>query len=410
MPDIDFETRYNTLLNLYHQGDLDGCEAGCTTLLGEDREHFGVLQLLGVIHSRHGRHEVALDCLDRALSVQPTAASAHNNRANVLMQLDRLPHAVASFDRALDLGLENPFALNIRGTALQGLMQLDEALASYARAIELKPDLFEALLNRGELLLEIGRHSEAQDHLQRARAIGEDTERIDFALSAMGAAPPVTSTPPNLVRRLFDEYAHRFDEHLTQTLDYQVPTLVGEALARQGLANRRENGLDIADLGCGTGLCGPLLAPHARQLMGVDLSQRMLDRAQARGQYQSLDNAELTEWLRQRPASLDVAVAGDVLNYFGDLTAVMAATAAALRPGGVFVFTVEAADDASDAAVPKAGYRLEETRRFRHARDYLQKVIEEAGWVQRGFDAVRLRQERGAPVNGWLITLARPMA
>ena len=37
--------------------------------------------------------------------------------------------------------------------------------------------------------------------------------------------------------------------------------------------------LDILDAGCGTGLCGPLLAPYARRLVGVDLSDGMLKHA-----------------------------------------------------------------------------------------------------------------------------------
>ena len=32
----------------------------------------------------------------------------------------------------------------------------------------------------------------------------------------------------------------------------------------------RAKQLDVLDAGCGTGLCGPLLAPYARRLVGVD--------------------------------------------------------------------------------------------------------------------------------------------
>ena len=37
----------------------------------------------------------------------------------------------------------------------------------------------------------------------------------------------------------------------------------------------------ILDAGCGTGLCGPLLKPWARRLVGVDLSGGMLEKARA---------------------------------------------------------------------------------------------------------------------------------
>ena len=38
----------------------------------------------------------------------------------------------------------------------------------------------------------------------------------------------------------------------------------------------------MLDAGCGTGLCGPLIAPHARRLVGVDLSGQMLAHARER--------------------------------------------------------------------------------------------------------------------------------
>ena len=37
--------------------------------------------------------------------------------------------------------------------------------------------------------------------------------------------------------------------------------------------------LDVLDAGCGTGLCGVLVAPFARRLTGVDLSEGMLAHA-----------------------------------------------------------------------------------------------------------------------------------
>ena len=45
-----------------------------------------------------------------------------------------------------------------------------------------------------------------------------------------------------------------------------------------GLGCRRPSrSLDVLDAGCGTGLCGPLVAPYARRLTGVDLSAGMLE-------------------------------------------------------------------------------------------------------------------------------------
>ena len=90
---------------------------------------------------------------------------------------------------------------------------------------------------------------------------------------------------------------------------------------------------DVLDAGCGTGLCGPLLAPYARRLVGVDLSAGMLD--QGAGPERSTTGSfkdELTAYLRDCTAAFDVIVSADTLVYFGALEPVAVGCGDALRP------------------------------------------------------------------------------
>ena len=77
--------------------------------------------------------------------------------------------------------------------------------------------------------------------------------------------------------------------------------------------------LDVLDAGCGAGLCGPLIAPCARRLVGVDLSGRMLAQARNKNVYDELIQRELTSYLRDSPAVFDAIVSADTLVYFGPL-------------------------------------------------------------------------------------------
>ena len=97
----------------------------------------------------------------------------------------------------------------------------------------------------------------------------------------------------------------------------------------------------MLDAGCGTGLCGPLLVPYARRLIGVDLSEGMLALAKEKHVYDALIKGELTDHMRAQPAAFDVIVSADTLVYFGDLESVVGAAAGALRPNGLFIFTLE---------------------------------------------------------------------
>ena len=84
------------------------------------------------------------------------------------------------------------------------------------------------------------------------------------------------------VERTFDSFASSFEAKL-EKLSYRAPALVAATLERSGLVPSKS--LDTLDAGCGTGLCGPLVAPYARRLTGVDLSEGMLAHAKQKHIY-----------------------------------------------------------------------------------------------------------------------------
>ena len=74
--------------------------------------------------------------------------------------------------------------------------------------------------------------------------------------------------------------------------------------------------------------------------------------------------------------------------------------AGALRPGGCFVFTVEALDDGSDP------WRLQTSGRYAHARTHVGSALHAAGFDEPACERAVLRQEAGLPVQGWLVSAA----
>jgi SAM-dependent methyltransferase len=130
-------------------------------------------------------------------------------------------------------------------------------------------------------------------------------------------------------------------------------------------------------------LCGPLLRPLARRLVGVDLSPKMLSKAAARGVYDQLNCGELSAWLASCGQRFEVAVAADVLCYFGDLSAVFAQIRAVLMPGGCFACSLEASSEPGSGAP----FVLRPHGRYQHDRGYVEVMLTAAGFV-----AVRLTQ------------------
>jgi predicted TPR repeat methyltransferase len=163
-------------------------------------------------------------------------------------------------------------------------------------------------------------------------------------------------------------------------------------------AVERSKHLDVLDAGCGTGLYGPLVAPYARRLVGVDLSSGRLERAAEKNAYDVLVRAELTEYLRGNREAFNLIVSADALVYFGNLETVFTAAAGALREHGVFVFTLEHRRG-SDAG---AEYRLESHGRYSHGDHYLERVLRASG-LQPKIAQAQLRMEAGVPVDGLVV-------
>ncbi|HET7667940.1 MAG TPA: methyltransferase domain-containing protein, partial [Mycobacterium sp.] len=185
-----------------------------------------------------------------------------------------------------------------------------------------------------------------------------------------------------------------------QSLSYRAPDLIAAALADGGLA--AEGRFNILDIGCGTGLCGPLLRPYASRLVGVDLSAGMLALAREKNVYTDLQQCELTEFLRGRREAFDVIVSADTLVYVGDLLEFSQVAAGALRPAGLLVFTLEHAvgQDGVD-------YRLELHGRYSHSLEYVKRVLTQSGLTVE-VDFAELRNEAGVPVAGLVVLAGKP--
>jgi SAM-dependent methyltransferase len=108
-----------------------------------------------------------------------------------------------------------------------------------------------------------------------------------------------------------------------------------------------------------------------RRLVGVDISEGMLEHAKGKNIYHALMKTELTDCVRNSSEIFDLIVSSDTLVYFGDLKGITAAFAGALRPNGLLVFTLEQALSISDGV----DYRLELHGRYSHARGYVERLL-----------------------------------
>ena len=334
----------------------------------------------------------------RALEADPRHAPSQLNLGDLAQQAGRLDEAAACYRSALALRPGYAAAHNNLGTALQHQGALDAAVEQYRAATALDAGYAEAHCNLGTALALLHDRAAAERSFERALELEPGNAKARFALAALRGDNPERA-PPEHVRSLFDDYAPRFDTHLVRQLEYRAPELIAARIA----AHVGARGVEVLDLGCGTGLLGAALAPHARAIDGVDLSGGMLDHARAKGCYRELHRSDITEHLaRVAPDSYDAIAAADVFIYVGALEAVFAGAARVLRAGGCFAFSVESPPDGGD------GFRLQPTGRYAHGVRYVADLLRTHGLATVLSEPITVRKQGGQAVPGMLWLAAKP--
>lgn len=97
---------------------------------------------------------------------------------------------------------------------------------------------------------------------------------------------------------------------------------------------------DIIDLGCGTGVAGPMLVRQhpGRRLVGVDNSPAMIEEAAALDCYDRLEQADAARWQPATPPALIYSNA--VLHWLDDHRQLLPRLADMLAPGGALAIQV----------------------------------------------------------------------
>ena len=439
----------------HRRGHLAEARTLCQRVLAIQPNHPEALHLLGILLRQQGQWVQAEQLVRRAIHSAPGYAAAYVSLASILIVRKRYEEAVAVFRQAIRIRPDQVDACVGLGALFEELGRLPEAVDAYRQASVRRPADVEIHYRLGTLLAELGQIEEAITALETAYQGNPDHDetivllvtllqrqgRIEAARNLVGNVvfqrggakgalnllqhwlrlmpdDPIAQhrlaawfgkeTPARAsdayVTDLFDRYAENFDQHLLGQLDYQAPALIGARLAESVGAPAAQ--LDVLDAGCGTGLCAPMLRPYAKHLTGVDLSPRMVEKARERGGYDKLTVAELTAFLHERPGTYDLIVSADTLVYFGALETVCQAAAAALRPGGWLAFTAE--QTTADAAPD--GYHLNQSGRYSHTAQYLERALAGAGLEVRTRVDATLRQDGDQPVVGHVVLARKPAA
>ena len=347
---------------------------------------------LGRLKQMENNHQGAIPLYRKMLEQQPEAGLVWNNLGVAYRETGKPDDAMASFRKAVRFVPEMAAAWNNLGVALDEQGQAEEALSAYQKAIEIQPDYVSPRLNSGTILQKAERFKEAETHYRKVLESQPENDIAKFMLQSISEEEEIPDAAPTKhVRSIFDQCSENFEAILVGELEYKIPERLFE-LVRPYLTPNME----ILDIGCGTGLGAELYQPFAKRLTGVDVSEKMLEKAAEKDIYSRLEVFDiLQQWTF--PVTFDLIYSTDVFVYFGDLNPIIRSAAASLVPGGKIAFSVERLkDDSRD-------YQLYPSGRYAHSEKYIQTCLSRHGLKILEMDSTVIRKQSGDPVKGFLI-------
>jgi arylsulfatase A-like enzyme/Flp pilus assembly protein TadD len=126
-----------------------------------------ILNAWGIALADSGDLRAAADAFHRALTADPTNATAHQNLGVVALRAGDAAGARAELGKALALNDRMPVALNLMGVLEAKTGHADLAIGWWRRAVEADPRLYDALYNLAIVATRAGRNDVARDALRR---------------------------------------------------------------------------------------------------------------------------------------------------------------------------------------------------------------------------------------------------
>lgn len=362
-----------------------------------DAQHHNALFNLGTVHAAEQQWQLALVSFEKLLNLRPDHPGALLNAAICWIELEDWENAITALkqlpptEQHSQLLAHCFFNLGIsyhRGKHYQLAQQY------YHQCLLHEPHNFAATYNLASLYQRQNEIDLALKYYEQALLISPEDASIPYLIACLSGKNTPDRAPLGYIQQLFDDYAEKFDTELLTALNYQTHYQLKKLL------DPTCSSLHVLDLGCGTGLSGQAFKDIAKELVGVDISNRMLLEAEKKNIYDQLFQMPIEQILTLKK-TFDLILACDVLMYCGDLMPIFRLVDEVMKPQGYFLFSCEKNFSTHDNFV------LTKHGRFQHHPMYIQTLIRERGWKILHFKEACLRKQAGEPVLGLLLAVQK---
>lgn len=388
---------YNLGLAFSKQQQFDKAITTYETILEFSPDYLFARFQLAISLAHKGQTDKAITQLLFIEQHSPDHLETQTNLGTFYLKKSDLAKAKSHYLKALILAPQDTQILFNLGVIHAQLGHLDQAIQYYQQVVRIQPEHFPAHNNLGVAFLAKNHTVFALQHFQTALRLQPHNEAIRHTVQALSNNQQLSSTAPDYITALFDAYADHYEPHLLSALNYQVPPMLYQAI-QQCVAPPKQEWF-ILDIGCGTGLCGELFKPAAKKLIGIDLSNKMLDIAKQKNIYDELIVGDFNQYLATHENKFNLIVAGDVLVYLGDLQDTFKNVHHALTKKGLFVFNTETKEQ------PDPGFVITQSGRFIHHKNYIKQLAAEHQLKILHYQTAITRQQNNEAVIGHIFVL-----
>ena len=369
-----------------------------TAAIAEDDGHAEWHFNLGIVLLRQGQAMPAVEAFSRAVAIDPGKYFYWTNRGAAFEAAQDWVRAEQCYKTAIDIDPYCPDAFYLLSALFLRLERFQEARHFNYSGIAVAPAGSKPKIVLGQALYELGRVDDAIALFETWLEEEPGNPVATHLLAAYrGQQVPAQCSSP-YIEQTFDAFAGSF-ENVLGRLKYCGPQLVRDYLAA---LNPLPESLSVLDLGCGTGMVGQAMKPYARQLVGVDLSQAMLNQSAAKRIYRQLHRSDITEFMRASCDSFDLVACMDTFVYLGTLDEILSLVYRRLNVGGLLLFSTEKLSASGDAT-----YHLNISGRYSHHPDYLSALLRRTGFRIQHMSDVPIRTESGCQIEGQFVCAIR---
>lgn len=179
---MNIDDKLQAAFEYFQKGNLEQAELACKDILQLQPDNSDVLHLLGVISYQQGKHDLAVQYINKSIEADPCNASAYYNLGTVFRENAQLDEAVDSYKKAINIDPANAASYNNLGIALKEKGLIEEAISCYQKALELNPDMIAVYYNMGSISQEKGQFDDALSYYGRAAELDNRNPAVHNSL------------------------------------------------------------------------------------------------------------------------------------------------------------------------------------------------------------------------------------